>query len=217
MIKSKKGIKTEIDILNSGKALFHEKGYAKTSMRDICAHADVKLGTLTYYFNKKDDLARRIYADHVIRIYSFIKSNKTKPINSIQLNFYMTCLYQYFYSIDKKTNDFQLETIYHRDIYDSIHQQLFNRLYKTYYSLVSENFSQSELETALFADISVRRELAIRFLRKEYPKDSRDLFTDMYTITGRLFKFPEEITQLYIREAIDFLDTHDCSSIRLLI
>lgn len=217
MALSKKGLLTEIDIIESAKYLFYEFGYLKTSMRDICAHADVKLGTLTYYFKKKEDLARRIYSDNVIRLYSFIRKNNPKKMSSIQLNFMMTCHYQHCYSIDKKTSDFHLEIVSHEQIYASIYQQIFAPLYATMFRDISRNMPSRELEVAIAADLCVKKELSTLFLRKIAPKDFRDLFTDSATIMGRIFKLPEVETQLYIQESINFFNTHDSSSIKLLI
>lgn len=217
MYKSKKGTLTELGIIKSTKGLFHEKGYAKTSMRDISSHANVKLGTLTYYFNKKEELCLRIYADTVIRLYSFIRSNKQEKLNSIQLNFHMTCLYQKCYSIDRATSDFHLEIISHENIYRSIYSQLFARLYATIYRELAKNIPERDLETAIFSDLCVKRELSSRFLKKDYPKDFRELFRDSATMMGRIFRLNEETTQQYINEAIQFCDLHDSSSIALLV
>lgn len=217
MSKYKKGILTEKQILKSAKILFYNKGYIKTSMRDISDHADVKLGTLTYYFNKKQDLTIRIYSDLIIRLYSFVKSNRPNIMSSLELNFHLTCLYQYFYSIDKKTSDFHLEIISHDEIYRFIYFQIFHRMYQTFFKEVSENMSNQELKAAIISDLAVKRELSKRFLAQEYPKDSCELFTDSSTIMGRIFKVPEETTMLYISEAITFFETRDRPSFRLLV
>lgn len=217
MSKSKKGILTEMQIIKSAKTLFHEKGYIKTSMRDISAHSNVKLGTLTYYFNKKQDLAIRIYSDLIVRLYSFIKSNRTKKMKSLQLNFHVTRLYQHFYSLDRRTSDFHSEIISNDEIYEFIYFQIFMKLYQTFYIEISKKMSKNDLETAIISDLAVKRELSKRFLAKEYPKDSRELFTDSSIMMGRLFRVPEETTRLYISDAIEFFDTYDSSSIKLLV
>lgn len=217
MAPTKKGILTELEILEASKKLFYEYGYMKTSMRDISSKADVKLGTLTYYFKKKEDLARRIYSDNIIRLYSFIRRHNPGKMNSIQLNFMMTCLYQHCYSFDKKTGDFHMDIISHNTIYSSIYNQIFERLYSTLFREISRNMSPRELEVAITADLCVKRELSLQFLKKNYPKDSRDLFTDTATIMGRIFKLPEEETQAFIAQSLNFFNTHDSSSIRLLI
>ena len=54
--KSKKGTLTKQNIINAAKQLFYENGYNKTGIQDIADYANVKLGTITYYFKKKDDM-----------------------------------------------------------------------------------------------------------------------------------------------------------------
>lgn len=217
MSLSKKGILTEIDILNSAKTLFYQRGYAKSSMRDIGKYANVKLGTLTYYFKKKEDLARRIYSDNVIRIYSFVKENRPLKMPSLELNFMMTCFYQYSYSIDQKTNDFHLEIISHKDIYEKIYNQLFYQLYATLYREVAKGMTKHELDISIISDLAVKRELSYRFLEKPFPKDFKEHFKDSETMMGRIFKIPEDVIQEYINESLEFFNTHDHSKIRLLL
>lgn len=48
-------------LYNSAKALFYEKGYNSTSVRDIVTHANSKLGLFTYYFEGKDALAVTVF------------------------------------------------------------------------------------------------------------------------------------------------------------
>lgn len=45
-------------ILNAAETLFLEKGYRKTSMREIVAQSKVSLGLVSYYYKSKYDLAK---------------------------------------------------------------------------------------------------------------------------------------------------------------
>lgn len=44
------------DILKCAKALFNEKGYNQTSMRDISGTLGISVGNLTYHYKKKEDI-----------------------------------------------------------------------------------------------------------------------------------------------------------------
>ena len=44
------------DILTTAQALFNEKGYRKTTMRDISGSLGISLGNLTYHFHKKEEI-----------------------------------------------------------------------------------------------------------------------------------------------------------------
>lgn len=51
---------TKEKLLASAKAEFMEKGYAKASLRKICANAGVTTGALYFFFKDKEDLFRSI-------------------------------------------------------------------------------------------------------------------------------------------------------------
>lgn len=56
-----KSERTRQRILEAALALFAEKGFAATTMRDIAAAADVSLGLTYRYFARKEDLAVALY------------------------------------------------------------------------------------------------------------------------------------------------------------
>lgn len=60
--RTKKGIQTQKNIMSQAKELFYTQGYNNTGMVDIANNSEVGLGTLTYYFNKKEDIVDEI--DH---------------------------------------------------------------------------------------------------------------------------------------------------------
>ena len=51
---------TKEKLIVSAKAEFMEKGYAKASLRKICANAGVTTGALYFFFDDKQDLFRAI-------------------------------------------------------------------------------------------------------------------------------------------------------------
>lgn len=56
----KAGRETKEKLIASAKAEFMEKGYAKASLRKICANAGVTTGALYFFFDDKEDLFRAI-------------------------------------------------------------------------------------------------------------------------------------------------------------
>lgn len=66
------GVESRQRIFNSAKKLFQEKGIEKTTVRDIVADANSKLGLFTYYFTSKDDLTLQVYDE--------LKSNFIKKL-----------------------------------------------------------------------------------------------------------------------------------------
>lgn len=56
-----KSTQTRKSILDAALALFAEKGFAKTTMRDIAARAGMSLGLTYRYFERKEDFAVALY------------------------------------------------------------------------------------------------------------------------------------------------------------
>jgi TetR/AcrR family fatty acid metabolism transcriptional regulator len=59
--KSSKAAKTREHILRSAFSIMEKKGYASTTIRDICAEANVSIGTFYIYFPTKNDIFFDIY------------------------------------------------------------------------------------------------------------------------------------------------------------
>jgi AcrR family transcriptional regulator len=60
---TKKAQETQRRILSSALTLFREKGFDKTSMRDIAEAADVAVGASYYYYSTKEELVLAYYED----------------------------------------------------------------------------------------------------------------------------------------------------------
>lgn len=67
---------TKEKLISSARAEFMEKGYAKASLRKICADAGVTTGALYFFFDNKEDLFRAI-----------VESPLTTLINMMQEHF----------------------------------------------------------------------------------------------------------------------------------
>ena len=53
---------TRESILRCADALFREKGYNGVSMRDVAAAAGIRVGNLTYYFPRKEQLVEALFS-----------------------------------------------------------------------------------------------------------------------------------------------------------
>lgn len=214
MKKYKKGLQTERIILQAAKTLFYHQGYTKTSMRDICAETDIQLGTLTYYFNKKKDLAERIYSEFIVRLLSFVRTN-TYPdhLNGIQVNFHKQIYHYHAIYDDERTREFHAEMLHSEYIY----KEIITKLYDPYFYTIPKRMTKEEFDTAVFADTCLRKEFGLRFIHSPQTDTITNLYTTIQTLTGRLLKIPEDTTQQYIKDALTFYDLHDGSHIKLLI
>ncbi|MBF7097271.1 TetR/AcrR family transcriptional regulator [Alkalibacter mobilis] len=77
-MKTYKFSKNKQHILDTAYALFDEKGYRKTTMRDISTKANVSLGAITHHFNKKADIAKVLSQTYNKIIYTQIRNIYSK-------------------------------------------------------------------------------------------------------------------------------------------
>ncbi|WP_373482063.1 TetR/AcrR family transcriptional regulator [Acetobacterium sp.] len=214
MKKYKKGLQTEQIILQTAKILFYNNGYAKTSMRDICAETGIQLGTLTYYFKKKKDIAERIYSEFIVRLMSFVRTKTYHDkMNGIQLNFHKQIYHYHAIYSDPQTRAFHAEMLHSEYIY----QEIILKLYNPYFRDLPNRMTKTDFDTAVFADSCLRKEFGLQYINAPQTKTVTELYITIQTLTGRLMRIPEETTQQYIQEALTFFENHDGSTIRLLI
>ena len=62
LAKTARGEETRAKILEAALALFRERGYDDTTMRDVARRAGVSLGNAYYYFDSKETLLQGYYA-----------------------------------------------------------------------------------------------------------------------------------------------------------
>lgn len=69
---------TKEKLLASAKAEFSDKGYAKASLRKICANAGVTTGALYFFFEDKEDLFRAIIEPPFTTLVNMIQEHFTE-------------------------------------------------------------------------------------------------------------------------------------------
>lgn len=73
-LKSNQFRKNKQEILKVASLLFDQKGYAKTTMRDIATQSKSSLGGITYYFPKKIDIAKSLQQKYQKKFYTQIRN-----------------------------------------------------------------------------------------------------------------------------------------------
>ena len=82
----KKGQETKERIIQAARHLFHDRGYANTSIEDICNESGVRRGNLYFYFDSKEELAYAAIDDALKREFPFIEkaiAGETNPLGKI--------------------------------------------------------------------------------------------------------------------------------------
>jgi AcrR family transcriptional regulator len=75
-----------IRLVNAAKTLFHEQGFAQTSLADVADKSEVPLGNVYYYFKSKEDLASAVIQAHqndIVSLLNMIDGNNDNPYTRI--------------------------------------------------------------------------------------------------------------------------------------
>ncbi|MFI3172689.1 MAG: helix-turn-helix domain-containing protein [Eubacteriales bacterium] len=82
-------------ILEAATRLFIEKGYKETTSRMIAKEANVNLGLLPYYFEKKENIAINVYSKHMKSLNQKIDYKMFNIENSIEHFLFTYAMLQY--------------------------------------------------------------------------------------------------------------------------
>ncbi|MFZ7130877.1 MAG: TetR/AcrR family transcriptional regulator [Eubacteriales bacterium] len=216
MARYTKGIITKNYILETAKKIFYEKGYLETTITEICKITNVKLGTFTYYFKTKEALVEEIYAEYLMKHYTYFSNNEQRNTDSLEKNVVATFCY-YKIILDNANNTrFHYEVLMNLSIFTFLSKNL-RRIYSNFVRDFDLDIDELELTRISSADLGVRRELTLEYIEKEMFESPLDLCITIYTMMGRLFKIKEDIMQSYIKKAIEYIEKHDLSYIKFLV
>lgn len=214
--KYKKGLETQMKILNTAKTLFFEKGYFATSIKEICQIVGITSGTFAYYFNVKESLIDAVYSDLLLKCTMHVTSKVERRMNSLEKNCYISYLYYTAIFENEQTIRFHEEILAQES--PSIYTH--NVVYRFFDQIVKDfhlNMSKQELDYISTFEYGARRELTWQFIKDNGNGDILDLVDFMIIMRGRLYKIDESIIRGYIQNARDFSELFDFSKLHLLI
>lgn len=214
--KQSKGLLTKIKLINAAKQLFYENGFKKTSAKEICELANVKPSNFNYYFDSKEVLLKEIYADLYMKCYSFVESNLTYKVNSIEKNVLTTFPHMMGQFKDDRTKAFHYEILKLRSL-SNLMGHNFKHVYKQFIKDLGHNVTEKELLAMINADLGMRREIYLYFLEHPDSQDMNDLVNSILIFRARLFQIDENLMKAYIFNAYEFERNYDHSHICLLI
>ncbi len=222
MAQYKVGLITQKNIMDTAKSLFYENGYFNTSIREIADKANIKLGTLTYYY-KKEDIVRNIYSDFSIRLYSHISKYADSVNMTLEHNFFATYLMYNSILSDKNTTSFHMSIIGMNSKQRYVYNEIFMRRAKAFYRKMPSDMTYGEYMDAYIADDCVRKEFLMRYIDNETGDDISQkeniniLCQRILSQTAKLMRLPQNLEKKYMEEAEAFEKTYDYSGIKLLI
>ena len=213
--KSLKGSKTKSIIIKSAKLLFKEKGFAKTSVLDICNAAGVKAGTFTYHFNTKDDLVRAIYAEVFGKCYEFVDSKLDRELNSVEKNTFVAFLYFHALLNDPQTSAFHHEILIKGSVRNFVYPIVFP-LFEHYNHDLNLNLLEKELTDIDLAVHGISREIVTDYLENPGKRSIIDIVNTIYIFRARIFTIDENLMKVYLFNGMEFERNYDHTHIRLL-
>lgn len=216
MSRYAKGYKTKQKIIDTGKRLFYEYGYANTAVKEICEIANVKLGTFTYYFKTKDNLVKDIYAGLLIHTYRFVELQLGHNIDSIQKNVAAMTIYYKIIFDDPKNVRFHHEVLEKKSVYGFMVRSM-NRVHRQFIKDLNLSIDEVELKCIASADLGFRREISLDVIEKKLELSPIELANAIHSIMGRMFKMDSALMDRYIEVAGRAVKSFDYSGIKFLV
>lgn len=215
MANTTKGFLTQEKILKAAKRLFYSHGLNQVSVSSICKEADIKLGTFTYYFPKKDDLINALYNSYMENIQKYVKE-QAPDLNETE--HYLTTILLYYFHIysDVNISRFHQEILQHSSMNPIFSDS--RLLIQPFLKECRSELTDSELDLFVIADNASRRELSLTYLQQPIRdlESILDLYKKVYTVSAKLFDFPLDLLKLHIENAYDFLLKHIDENLSLL-
>jgi AcrR family transcriptional regulator len=210
------GIETKLTILETAKSLFYQRGYKAVTVHEICDGAGVKLGTFTYYFSRKDDLIGAIYNSYMTACKDYVDANAPAGLSPAEHHMFAVMLYY--------SRLYQDEHIiaFHREVLKLGSESAYFENPRAVLADFSDDCAIDRNDPTyglmVMADNAVRGALNVDFASQDSHSlaDVRQLLTDIYTITARLFGTNREALLAYIDSAYRFVQCHESADVSLL-
>jgi len=215
MAKSRKGTQTKSNIITTAKVLFYENGYNKTGIQDIADRADVKLGTITYYYKKKDDMITDIYNVFFLALYDYVSSV------SEHLNLYTKYCYSLVLYYEAILNDERNKTLYYEVLVKNVNPHgrtnITNTLNRSCLDFLNKNYIEADLEVIARSEYGARKELFIDFYEKNIKFTSRAMIYFFIRNLFRLMNLDGEMIENTIQQGFEFSNKNKPEGIKFLI
>ncbi|WP_026395397.1 TetR/AcrR family transcriptional regulator [Acetobacterium malicum] len=215
MATSRKGTQTKSNIITTAKVLFYENGYNKTGIQDIADRADVKLGTITYYYKKKDDMITDIYNVFFLALYDYVSSV------SENLNLYTKYCYSLVLYYEAILNDEHNKTLYYEVLVKNVNPHgrtnITNTLNRSCLDFLNKNYIEADLEVIARSEYGARKELFIDFYEKNIKFTSRAMIYFFIRNLFRLMNLDGEMIENTIQQGFEFSNKNKPDGIKFLI
>ncbi len=190
---------TKQKIFDAAKKLFYEKGYADTTMKEVCAAAGVRQSVFYYHYKDKKEIAEKLYVDfgerHMSAILDLFRTEHYSSAfdGDIALNNCITMALFFKNSFeDENLNRFwaQMYTENQPEQLEWYRHRYYNMFRKS--PLAKENFN---FDFFLTACTSINGPLMMGYYNKTINADAKEIIRFKVEHTLRQLRYPEEKVQ----------------------
>ena len=218
----KKGERTKLKILSNAKEEFFHYGYNKASMQHIADRSEIALGSLSYYFPQKSDIANTILRDYIYKIYNYVEENMEEEYDALFKHFIVSIPFYKNLLLDEHTSIFYGELLRSMSLYsiDKSPTSL-SQFLGTVRILILNDYRMKSDEADSFNnqfEIGGRHYMLLRHLHGTYDDIPIERFiNDLSIKMGILMGIDREILDRAARTAVEFDQKHDMSHIHPLV
>ncbi|MGL4607131.1 MAG: TetR/AcrR family transcriptional regulator [Eubacteriaceae bacterium] len=209
-----KGVHTRNLIYTTAKETFYEKGYSKTTIKDIVTTADVPLGLFTYYFKTKDKVVQRIYSEFITKIDLRIAESRTKGItNSVIRHAVLSWIYYDIILNDSNNRQFYYETLKNKSNYRILNKSI-GKIYSRYLEDFNLQITPEAFSNTLLVDFGARREVFFNYFENSAHCSQDELVFLVNGIVPRMFGINQEKVNHCLSQGIEIgkvIEHHDLS------
>lgn len=211
-----KGKKTRENIMNTAKRLFYERGFTNTGIQDIAEDAGVKLGTMTYYFKKKNDLVGEIYNTYFMGLYNTIGDILGQE--STLFTKYCFTLICFFDSIlkDSKNMRFYYE-ILEKGASRKERLYLLKTFNRSCLDFFNKSYDNADLDVLAISNYGAQKEIFMDYYDRELPYTERAIVEYLVRNTFRILAIDKETLDNTMEQAFTFCDKNPMPQMRFLV
>ena len=203
--KSKKGTLTKQNIINAAKQLFYENGYNKTGIQDIADYANVKLGTITYYFKKKDDMISDIYNTFFMALYDYVSEASEKDLN-LYTKYCFTLVLYYNAILSDPHNTLLYYEVLVKDVDNGGRLSITKTLNRSCLDFLNKSYTDEDLDVIAMAEFGSPKKNCSSITMNAKLNFERDQMCFYFVKTlFRLMDLDGDMIQNTIKQAFDFL------------
>lgn len=206
MAKTPQGMETKRQLLQSSGELFYKYGYTKTKMQAIADSAGITIGSIGYYFKKKEDIAGELLKRYISKLYRYIIRNSETPLDAFTLHTTASLPYYKNLYMNKRVNRFYYELLVSGSQHSSVSSQSSFR--KMMDNVNDRIMKENGVEQDEFQKIAVtifnsggRNALVIKLMEDYFTHETIDDAINYIGIgTGTMLGVPQE----KIMKAVDY-------------